>query len=93
MKVLENQFKSRKENSQSVPHSGCGKILALGSLYSHLLMQHGIDSSGLIVTEPEVLAPSLYKLIFIYESGHSQQRLPYLVDDCQYKTDTAVNLQ
>ena len=56
-------------------------------------MQYGMDVSGSIVTEPKVLAPHLYKLNSIYESGHLQQRVPCAVDDYQYKADTVANLQ
>ena len=52
-----------------------------------------MDTSSSIIAEPQVLAPPLYKLSYIQQSGHSQQKVSYLVEDCRYLTSTAANLQ
>ena len=52
-----------------------------------------MDASGSIITKPEVLAPCLYKLSFIWRSGHSQYRVQCSVEDCCYTAKTAANLQ
>ena len=75
------------------PVPSCRKDLALGSLQSHLRMQHGMDASDSIITKPVVLAPYSYKLSFIQQSGHSQYKVQRPVEDCLYKAKTAANLQ
>ena len=50
-------YVKRKGKRTVCPVPSCGKDLALGSLQSHLRTQHGMDSSGSIITEPVELAP------------------------------------
>ena len=70
-------YNKRKEKRTLCPLPGCGKALAIGSLQSHLRTQHGMDISSSIIAEVEVLASCLYKLSFIQQPGHSQQKIFY----------------
>ena len=71
-------YSKRKGKRTVCPVPSCGKDLTLGSLQSHLRTKHGMYTSGSIITKPVALAPLLYKLSFIHQSGHSQHKVPCL---------------
>ena len=83
----------RKGKRYDCPIPDCSKDLALGSLQSHVYAQHKLDASSLIIAEPVLLAPHLYKLSFNQQSGYSQQKVPCPLEDCCYSASTAANLQ
>ena len=64
-------YNKRKGKRTMCPLPACGKDLALGFQKFHLCTQHGMDPSSSIITEPEILAPRLYKLSYIQQSGPS----------------------
>ena len=91
--VTGETYSKRKEKRTACPRPGCGKALAIGFLQSHLRTQHGTDATGSMLTEPTALAPHLYKLSFIQQSGHSQHKVPCHVDGCRYTAATSANLR
>ena len=100
MEGYKRQHKGTRENCSKrkwkrtvCPVPSCGKDLALGSLQSHLRTQYGMDASGSIITKPEILAPPLYKLSFIQQSGHIQYKVQCLVEDYCYMSKNTANLQ
>ena len=92
-KGTEETYNKRKGKRTVCPLPACGKDLTLVFLQSQLCMQHWIDASGSIITEPEVLAPCLYKLRYIQHLGHSWQKVPCPVEDWRYSASTAAYLQ
>ena len=61
----EETYSKKKGKITVCPVLSCRKDLSLDSLQSHLRTQHRMDVSDSIITKPAVLAPRLYKLIFI----------------------------
>ena len=61
-------------------------------LQFHLRTQHWMDASSSIIIKLEELAPRLYKLSFIQQSGHSQHKVPCPVRDCCSTAKIAANL-
>ena len=60
------------------------KKFGTGTPQSHLHMQHGMDASSSIITKSVALAPRLYKLSFIQNSGHSQCKVQCPVEYYRY---------
>ena len=73
MKGYKHQHKGikRKRKRTVCPVPFYRTSLVLRSIQPHLRMQYDMDASESIITKPVALAPCLYKLSFIHQSGHS----------------------
>ena len=86
-------YNKRKGKRTVCPVPSCGKKLVLGSLKSHLRTQHGMDTSGSIITKSEVLVPRSYKFSFIQQLDPSQHKVPCSVEGYRYTAKTTANLR